>query len=141
MAIRPLAFLGGLQSKLARIGSNLGELLQTRRKLILLGLGGLLLFFLLCLIAVLVVTNRGSGGGSDNSRELNEVFRPRDIPPEDLFLPEEPDFLPGVLPERERREFWTPGDARPFWTDPAENYGPWRDRVETMVDEYLERVP
>jgi hypothetical protein len=141
MAILPLAFLEGLRNKVTRTGERLGELLQTNRKLALFGLGGLLFFVLLCLISVLLVVNHGRGGAPDNSRELNEAFRPRDIPPGDLFLPEEPDFLPGVLPERERRESWTPEDARPFWTDPAENSGLWRDRIESMVDEYLEHVP
>ena len=64
------------------------------------------------------------------------------IPPEELFLPEEPDFVPGVLLERERRPAWTAEDAAPSWQDPLKNgEEPWRERVEAIADEILERVP
>jgi hypothetical protein len=64
------------------------------------------------------------------------------VPPEEWFLPDEPDFVPGVLLERERRSGWTEADAAPFWRDPLKNgEEPWRERVETAIDELLERVP
>jgi hypothetical protein len=40
------------------------------------------------------------------------------IPAEELFLPDEPDFLPGTLLERERRTSWTEQDAVEYWQDP-----------------------
>jgi hypothetical protein len=64
------------------------------------------------------------------------------IPPEEFFFPGEPDFLPGFLLEREKREVWTGEDARPFWTDPLDyGAGPWIEGVRSAVDELLERVP
>ncbi|MDR2501381.1 MAG: hypothetical protein LBD37_09955 [Treponema sp.] len=64
------------------------------------------------------------------------------IPSGELFLPAEPDFVPGVLLERERRTTWTMDDAAPWWQDPLKNGEErWRDRVEKTVDELLEKVP
>ena len=64
------------------------------------------------------------------------------IASEDLFLPEEPDFLPGVILERDRRQFWTEDDALEFWQDPL-RFGEeqWRVNIETAVNELMERVP
>ena len=64
------------------------------------------------------------------------------MPPEELFLPEEPDFIPGILLERERRSSWTVEDAAPYWQDPLKNgEEPWRQYIEKAVDELMERVP
>jgi len=64
------------------------------------------------------------------------------IPPEELFLPEEPDFVPGVILGRERRAEWTADDAEPWWQNPlAEGEEQWRSRIEGMIDEIMESVP
>jgi hypothetical protein len=64
------------------------------------------------------------------------------IPPEELFLPEEPDFLPPVILEREQRDAWTADDAEPYWYNPLEQgEEEWRERVEQVIDDLLERVP
>jgi hypothetical protein len=64
------------------------------------------------------------------------------IPSDELFLPDEPDFIPGVLLERERRPAWTEDDAAPYWRDPLENgERSWRDQIEKTVDEIMESVP
>jgi hypothetical protein len=64
------------------------------------------------------------------------------IPPEELFLLDEPDFIPGVLLERERRASWSAEDAESFWQDPLRNgEEQWRDQVEAIIDELMERVP
>jgi len=66
----------------------------------------------------------------------------RAIPAEELFLDDEPDFLPGVLLERERRTSWTEEDAAEYWQDPLKlGEQGWRDKIESAIDEYLERVP
>jgi hypothetical protein len=83
-----------------------------------------------------------SDAAADSARALAESFSPLPVPPEDLFLPDEPDFLPEVLPERAPREFRPAEDAPPFWTDPGEKDSAlWRDRVKAAVDELMERVP
>jgi len=64
------------------------------------------------------------------------------IPAGELFLPDEPDFIPGVLPERERKTVWTEEDAAEFWQDPlTQDEEQWRDKIEAAIDEFLERVP
>jgi len=64
------------------------------------------------------------------------------IPADELFLPEEPDFLPGVLLDRERRSSWSEQDASEYWQDPLrEGEEKWRDNIEAAIDELLERVP
>jgi malate synthase len=64
------------------------------------------------------------------------------IPPDEIFLPDEPDFVPGVLLERERRVVWTEEDAAPFWQDPLiDGEQQWRDRIEKTIDEIMENVP
>jgi hypothetical protein len=64
------------------------------------------------------------------------------ILPDELFLPSEPDFIPGVLLEREQRATWTTGDAAPLWQDPLKNgEEPWRNRIEKAIDEIMESVP
>jgi hypothetical protein len=64
------------------------------------------------------------------------------IPAEEIFLPDEPDFLPGVLLGREQRTEWTEEDAQEYWQDPLK-FGEeqWREKIEAAIDEYLERVP
>jgi len=64
------------------------------------------------------------------------------IPPDELFLPDEPDFIPGVMLEREQRTAWTAADTAPLWQDPLKNgEEPWRNRVEKTIDEIMESVP
>ena len=64
------------------------------------------------------------------------------IPPEELFFPEEPDFIPGVMLERERRTVWTADDAALYWQDPLKDgEEPWREQIEKAIDEIMERVP
>jgi hypothetical protein len=64
------------------------------------------------------------------------------IPPEEIFLPDEPDFIPGVLLERDRRSNWTEKDAAEYWHDPL-MYGEeqWREKIEKTIDEFMERIP
>lgn len=64
------------------------------------------------------------------------------IPAEELFLPREPDFVPGVLLGREQRTEWTVDDAEPWWQNPlAAGEEQWRIRIESIVDEIMESVP
>jgi len=63
------------------------------------------------------------------------------IPSDDIFLPEEPDFLPGVILDRERRNSWSEQDASEYWQDPLrDGEEQWREKIEAAIDELLERV-
>ena len=66
----------------------------------------------------------------------------RRIPAEDLFLPDEPDFVPSVILERGKRTQWSADDAMPWWQDPLKDgEQEWRDQIEKTVDEIMESVP
>jgi hypothetical protein len=132
--------VGSIKAGWAKVSELVQELLKTRRGLIIAGLGVLVLL-LLCLIAIFSAMNHNRGIRPDNSRELSDVLGPQVIPPEDLFLPGEPDFLPEVLLEREPAPL-TAEDARSFWTDPLEKGDElWRERIKTVIDDLLEPVP
>jgi hypothetical protein len=96
-------------------------------------------------VVILTISVIISMGGSSRERRIAENERTRiilPIPAEELFIPDEPDFLPGVLLERERRTHWTEQDAEVFWQDPLRSgEEQWRNKIETAVDELLERVP
>lgn len=126
------------------LGEKISELLQNlsprQRRFIIIYCGGaaaLVLFLVVLLWAM--AHNRGSA--PSGGRELSEALGPRTIPPEELFLPEEPDFLPEVLLDREPAP-WTTEDVRPFWTDPREGGSElWQERIKGVIDELLENIP
>jgi hypothetical protein len=54
----------------------------------------------------------------------------------------EPDFVPGVILEREKRTQWTADDAASWWQDPLKDgEQEWRDQIEKTVDTIMESVP
>jgi hypothetical protein len=70
------------------------------------------------------------------------VFTPDAIDPKDIFIPEEPDFLPPVLLEQEQKEVWLSEDASKFWTDPGEfSREFWQERITDSIDRLLETLP
>ncbi|MDR2258687.1 MAG: hypothetical protein LBE14_06015 [Treponema sp.] len=140
-------FLKGLGEKGGRCFTRVRGVLQEKlpqggKQRIFIGLGAALALLLLALLAVLVVLNHNAGAGFRAAGDKGGVPQKTPIPPEELFLPAEPDFLPEVMLERERRQAWTAEDAEPYWQNPLKTgEEPWRDRVEAAVDELLERVP
>jgi len=100
-----------------------------------------------CAVLALIIAGsslltRGGDTGRKPPATEKAPARQGFIPADDLFLPEEPDFVPGVLLEREQRTVWTAGDAAPLWQDPLKNgEEPWRNRIEKTIDEIMESVP
>jgi len=84
-----------------------------------------------------------SGAEKDKERggaERLTVLTP--IPAEDLFYPDEPDYVPDVILEREKRTAWTEEDAAEYWQDPLRGgEEKWREKIEESIDEFLEHVP
>ncbi|MDR2448019.1 MAG: hypothetical protein LBD58_12155 [Treponema sp.] len=63
------------------------------------------------------------------------------IPVEDIFPPDEPDYLPNVILEREPRA-WSAEDTREYWTNPLENERvDWRETITNVVDGIMDAVP
>ena len=111
------------------------------RKMTILIAAGSLAILLLIITGISILAGR-SAGENEISAAGSTAARPGLIPAEELFLPEEPDFLPGVMPDRERRTEWTAEDAAPFWKDPLKDgEEQWRNYIEKTVDEILENVP
>jgi hypothetical protein len=142
-------FFRGLPGKFSSLfvrlrekGAPSGKLFQGRRKWLLIGLGAVLILLLFLLATALLVVDRNSRGGPLPAEELSGPVQETRIPREELFFPEEPDFIPGVLLERERRDLWTAEDAASYWWDPLKSgEEPWREQAESAIDELLERVP
>jgi hypothetical protein len=111
---------------------------EEKRRPVMVYAGGGLAVLLLVFTGALLLARKS---GADTGPAQNAAAARTVIPPEELFLPDEPDFVPGVLLERERRTSWTVEDAAPFWQDPLKNgEEQWRERVEKSIDELLERV-
>ena len=91
-------------------------------------------------IAVLMSMNSPDKEDYQAGPEGINIISP--IHAEELFLPDEPDYIPGVLLGREQRTNWTEDDAAEHWQDPL-RFGEeqWREKIETAIDEFLERVP
>jgi hypothetical protein len=135
------ALFGGLGERASALVSavpgRLRDLPPPRRRLVFVGFGALLAMLLLLPVILLAL----SRGGPDRTARAPDPPA-RTIPPEDIFLPEEPDFVPSFIPGRERRESWTGEDAAVHWQDPLRRGEEvWRDRIESVIDELLERVP
>jgi len=145
VAARVKTVLGELRDRLWLVVDRLLEKVPPeKRRLVVTGSLG----FCAVLVLVLAGTSLSKAaltGGGDTEREkaaAGTAVRQGVIPPDDLFLPNEPDFVPGILLEREQRAGWTADDAAPLWQDPLRNgEEPWRDRIERTVDEIMESVP
>jgi len=114
----------------------LGKIPEGKQRPVLMGCAGCLA--LLVIIGVLLA-NSGKGRQKAETAGAN---RRTAIPSEEIFLPDEPDFVPGVLLEREKRASWTAADGAPYWQDPLKNGEEyWRERIETVIDEFMENIP
>jgi hypothetical protein len=120
-----------------KVKSFLKQVPEEKRHIVLICAGGgiaLLIFF----VILIAMNNRNEARTAGRAG----VIRHTVIPAEELFLPDEPDFVPGVLLEREQRPFWTEQDAAAYWRDPLKNgEEEWRENVEAAIDALLERVP
>jgi hypothetical protein len=119
---------------------KLKEFFRTRRTFVLICFTVCAVLLCLCVTAVIVSVRRDTG--TEGGQDLGEAFSPLAVPPEEFFLPGEPDFLPDTLLERERRESWTVEDARPFWIDPlGEGVSDYTDLMSAVIDDLMERTP
>lgn len=94
---------------------------------------------IIILIFVIFLTRRPA---VEPLSEKEIVVTPNLIPFEDFFLPDEPDYLPGILLERGRREKWTEEDAEEYWRNPMiSGEDEWRNNIEETIDKLMERIP
>jgi len=123
---------GPLTGRLLQILGSI-RLITEKRSPMFFAIGGLAVLFLILLISALAINFRGPRANVDVSAGSG-------IPPEELFIPDEPDFLPDFLFEREPRRSWFIEDIRPYWIPPAD-HGFWQGIVRSTVDELMEAVP
>ena len=115
------------------ISSFLANLRPEKKRLVYFGLGG---FFVLIILILIVSLAPGSGGTGSTSLGITSPL----IPHEEMFYPDEPDFVPQFLIEREPRQSWTMEDIRPYWVIP-ENPDFWRGEISSALDLLMEGVP
>jgi len=109
--------------------------LEGKRRTVFFAAGGATIFLFILLIILLAVNSSGPKKSAPADMSSGPV-----IPAEDLFIPREPDFLPGFLMEREPRSSWSLDDIRPYWRSPA-NAEPWRGELKSAVDKIMEGIP
>ena len=135
--ITPL--LQAIKKFLTNIINTIKTKLFSGKKIILICAGGGAAVLLLTLSVMLIVTGRSNN--RQNTRAEMPPVQQSLIPPQEIFLPQEPDFVPGIILDREQRETWTAEDASPFWQDPLRTgEEPWRSHIETIIDELMEHV-
>jgi hypothetical protein len=136
--------LGELRDRLQLVAYRLVEKVPPeKRRLVFMASIGFCVVFVVVLAGTSLGKAAQTGGGDTGRKDTAAVtVQQGQIPPDDLFLPDEPDYIPGILLEREQRAQWTADDAAPLWQDPLRNgEEPWRDRIERAVDEIMESVP
>ena len=118
------------------------DVVQSAPRALVLGIAGGIALLLIGILAVLLIMNHNQVNAERAARELAESFAPLSISGDELFLPDQPDFLPGVMLHREVRENWTAEDAAPYWTDMLEgNRDFWLEQVKSNIDELMENIP
>jgi hypothetical protein len=132
-------FMRLVRVKAAGLADRIKRRLNAGPKFKLIAAGAILGIVLAILGIILILNNRVRR--PPDSEALTELFR-MELPPDELFLDDEPDFLPDLLPERERRDTWNADDIRSYWTDPAEeDAGVYEDMMGAVVDEIMEHLP
>jgi hypothetical protein len=132
---------GIIYDRTAGLAGRVREKFNADPKLKLISAGAILGVILVVTGIMLFLTRNSRVRRTGDSEAVAELFR-TELPPEELFLDDEPDFLPDLLPERERRDEWNADDARPYWTDPGdEGTGVYEDMITTVVDGIMERLP
>jgi len=137
-------FFQKVAEKAAELGKRLMEKVppEKRKPVLMISAGACVVLVLVFAGIPLLTRDKPDGRKPVASAAGNAPVKQGIIPPDELFLPDEPDFIPGVMLEREQRTEWTTADAAPLWQDPLKNgEEPWRNRVEKTIDEIMESVP
>ena len=138
LAKSKLAAQESTREKSSGISSGVSDaftrLTSEKKRLMFFALGGLAVFFIILLTVVIALNPRQPGSSPANRTAADG------IPAEELFIPDEPDFLPDFLLDREPRHFWSVDDIRPYWRSPG-NPAFWQDLIRSAVDELMENIP
>jgi hypothetical protein len=103
----------------------------------------LLIIILVPVIIIIIVNVRRSQAAAlaQHEAEIKTQFTGLSIPKENLYLPEEPDFMQQIM-LTPKKKTWTPEDAAPYWKAPSEiGEDAMRDKVTQSVDSLMQNVP
>lgn len=138
---RAAIFFGIVRDRAAALAGRVKERFNADPKLKLISAVAVFGTIALILGIMLLLTRNSRVRRMQDSETITGIFR-MELPPEELFLDDEPDFLPEVLPERERRDKWNADDVRPYWTDPVDGEaGVYENMMGKVVDGIMEQVP
>jgi hypothetical protein len=130
--------LYGIKQAASTQGKKTVSVFRRARPLII---AGLAILVFVPLITALVVTTIRSREAQVEAAPAS-LFSNLSIPKEEIYLGDEPDFLPPVIPFQAQRKTWTADDANPYWTDPAAlGEAAIREKISGAVDMIFENVP
>jgi nitrate reductase gamma subunit len=141
------AILNELLTTLALALAALNDVFEKHTKIVKVTFGALAV--ILCLLTGILLLQRSIEKNADVKHSEAETIQmflrtasgASSIPAEDIFLPDEPDYLPNVILEREPHT-WSEKDARGYWTNPLENeHINWRGAITDVVDDIMDKVP
>lgn len=140
-----MSLISNITDKIKEMIISANEWILKRRKTIMAVFGALAaILCLLLLVSRFQQSNERKTGTTHLGVVQNAartVINKPSIPAEEIFLADEPDFLPKVLLEKDPRK-WSAEDARVFWTNPLENERiNWRETITNVVNEIMEKVP
>jgi hypothetical protein len=115
--------------------------LTKHRVAVLASFGGALILLVLLLFA-LVLNNSGNKQHLDKVKALSEAYKAEPIPRKELFMEEEPDFVPKVLYYRSPQSAWDAEFVSQFW-QPLDNktIQDLQKDADNRVSELLEAIP
>lgn len=117
-------------------------LFKNKKSMLLIGIGSAACLLLIGLLSLILIMNNGRKNKAKAALELAESFKPLPIEADELFWPEEPDFVPRVQLDRKPKKAWTEADALPYWIDPNKSFErKWRERIFSVIDDMMEKVP
>ncbi|MDR1219176.1 MAG: hypothetical protein LBK73_06145 [Treponema sp.] len=140
------AILDKLLTALALALTALNNVFEKHKKIVKATFGALAL--ILCLLTGILFLQRDiikRDADTKRSKTVQASLRVASdapsIPVEDIFLPDEPDYLPKVILEWDPH-IWSAEDAREYWTNPLENeHINWRETITNVVDDIMDKVP
>jgi hypothetical protein len=132
---------------LAQALTALNNIFENHTKIVKVTFGALAA--LLCALIGILLLQSYTEENTDVKRSKSEIVQMPlrvtsgvpSIPAEDIFPPDEPDYLPNVILEREPRA-WSAEDTREYWTNPLENERvDWRGAITNVVDDIMDTLP
>ena len=127
-------FLRDIPDKIRSLADKIQEKIPAKKRRLAIAVMGIIVFIAICLTFASIIMSK-------KVPVTQAITGSQGIPPDELFYPPEPDYLPDLLFEREIRQTWMPSDAAEFWSDPAKGLETqWRETAKKTIDQLMEGV-